>query len=146
MLIVRAFAGLAFLMVVIGATLFLAAGDMRYWQAWAFLVVFGVSVLAITLYLMAKDRALLERRVAAGPLAEKQTAQKLIQLVAGLVFIAIFVVSGLPSTRCSAQPSSTASIRRSISTTCSNASPTTRIAELLPWNVTINTPTIAPQA
>jgi protein-S-isoprenylcysteine O-methyltransferase Ste14 len=95
MLIVRAFAGLAFLMALIGATLFVAAGDWRYGQAWAFLVVFGVSVLSITVYLIVKDRALLERRVTAGPLAEKQAAQKLIQAVAGLAFIAIFVVAGL---------------------------------------------------
>jgi protein-S-isoprenylcysteine O-methyltransferase Ste14 len=95
MLIVRAFAGLAFLMAMIGATLFLAAGDVRYWQGWAFLAVFGVSVLVITLYLMAKDRALLERRLAAGPLAEKRAAQRLIQSIAGLAFIAIFAVSGL---------------------------------------------------
>ena len=95
MLIVRAFAGLTFLLATIGASLFLTAGNVRYSQAWTFLAVFGVSVLAITLYLIAKDRALLERRVAAGPLAEQRSAQKLIQWVAGLAFIAIFVVAGL---------------------------------------------------
>jgi protein-S-isoprenylcysteine O-methyltransferase Ste14 len=95
MLIARAFAGLAFLLAMIGATLFLAAGDMRYGQAWTFLAVFGVAVLTITVYLMAKDRTLLERRVVAGPLAEKQAAQKLIQWIAVLAFITVFAVSGL---------------------------------------------------
>jgi protein-S-isoprenylcysteine O-methyltransferase Ste14 len=95
MLIVKAFGGLAFLMALIGLTLFFAAGDLSYWQARVFLAVFGVSVLAITLYLVAKDRALLERRVEAGPLAERQAAQKLLQLIAGLAFVGIFVVAGL---------------------------------------------------
>jgi protein-S-isoprenylcysteine O-methyltransferase Ste14 len=95
MLVVRAFAGLAFLLGMIGTTLFLAADDVRYWQAWTFLLVFGISVLAITLYLVVKDRALLERRVSAGPLAEQQATQKLIQWTAGIAFMAIFVVAGL---------------------------------------------------
>jgi protein-S-isoprenylcysteine O-methyltransferase Ste14 len=95
MLALRAFAGLLFLMLTLGATLFLTGGDLGYWQAWTFLAVFGAAVLAITLYLMARDPALLERRVAAGPLAEKEVPQKLIQLAAGLAFIAIFVICGL---------------------------------------------------
>jgi protein-S-isoprenylcysteine O-methyltransferase Ste14 len=37
----------------------------------------------------------LERRVEAGPLAERQAAQKLLQLIAGLAFVGIFVVAGL---------------------------------------------------
>lgn len=95
MLVVRAFGGLAFLMALIGVTLFVAAGELNYWQSWVYLAVFGVSILAITLYLMVSDRALLERRVKAGPIAEKQTSQKLFQLVAGLAFLGIFVVAGL---------------------------------------------------
>ena len=82
-------------MALIGLTLFFAAGDLGYWQAWVFLAVFGVLVLAITLYLLVKDRALLERRVEVGPLAERQAIQKLLQSIAGLAFVGIFVVAGL---------------------------------------------------
>src|ERR1700722_5823866 len=49
----RAFGGLFFLLLVMGSLLLVPAGTLNYWQAWAFLAVFGVSALAITLYLSA---------------------------------------------------------------------------------------------
>jgi protein-S-isoprenylcysteine O-methyltransferase Ste14 len=91
----KAFGGLSFLLVVIGASLFLPAWTFIYWQAWIFLAVFSASVLAITLYLIKKDQRLLERRVNGGPTAEKETVQKIIQSLAGVAFIAIFVLSAL---------------------------------------------------
>jgi protein-S-isoprenylcysteine O-methyltransferase Ste14 len=77
------------------ALLFLPAWTLDYWQAWVFLAVFGASALAITLYLMKKDPKLLERRVHAGPTAEKETAQKIIQFIASIGFAAMLVVSAL---------------------------------------------------
>jgi protein-S-isoprenylcysteine O-methyltransferase Ste14 len=91
-LIWRAFGGLLFLLVVLAVALFLPAGTLAYWQAWVFLAVFGLSVLAITLYLLRRDPQLLERRTSAGPIAEKQQRQKLIQSLASLAFVALFVV------------------------------------------------------
>jgi hypothetical protein len=66
-LAIKALGGLLFLLLAMAAGLFLPAWTLDYWQAWTFLVVFGVSALAITLYLMKKDPRLLERRVYAGP-------------------------------------------------------------------------------
>ena len=77
------------------ALLFLPAWTLDYWQAWAFLAIFGASALAITVYLMKRDPKLLERRVYAGPTAEKETSQKIIQFVTSIGFIAILVVSAL---------------------------------------------------
>ncbi|HTZ39687.1 MAG TPA: isoprenylcysteine carboxylmethyltransferase family protein [Syntrophales bacterium] len=91
----KALGGLLFLLLVMAVLLFLPAGTLRYWQAWVFLCVFGASSLVITLYLMKEDPKLLERRLSAGPTAEKETAQKLIQLVASAGFIAILVVSAV---------------------------------------------------
>ena len=85
----KAFAGLFFLIVVLAASLFLPAWTIHYWQAWIFLAVFSISVFAITLYLMKKDPKLLERRVIAGPGAEKEKAQKNIQFLAQIAFIAV---------------------------------------------------------
>ncbi len=68
----KAFGGLLCVLLVMAALLFLPATTLDYWQAWAFLAVFGVSALAITLYLMKKDPELLERRVHAGPTAEDE--------------------------------------------------------------------------
>src|SRR5580704_7278144 len=91
----KAFGGLLFLLLVMATLLFLPAWTLNYWQAWAFLAVFGASALAITLYLMKKDPKLLERRVHAGPTAEKETSQKIIQSITALGFMAMLVLPAL---------------------------------------------------
>ena len=77
------------------ALLFLPAWTLDYWQAWAFLAVFGGSALATTLYLMKRDPELLERRTRGGPIAEKETSQKIIQTITSVGFIAILIISAL---------------------------------------------------
>jgi protein-S-isoprenylcysteine O-methyltransferase Ste14 len=91
----KAFGGLLFLLFVMAMLLFFPARTVRYWQAWVFLAVFGASALAITLYLMKNDPKLLERRVSAGPIAEKDWSQKIIQTTASIGFTAILLVSAL---------------------------------------------------
>ncbi len=91
----RASGGLLFSLLVMAALLFLPAWTLGYWQAWAFLTVFGVSAVAITVYLAKNDPKLLERRVHAGPTAEKETSQKIIQTITSISFAAILVVSAL---------------------------------------------------
>ena len=86
-----AFAGLLRMVVAVAALLFLPAWTLRYWQAWIFLSVFFVSVLAITVYLVKNDAKLLERRLKAGPRAEKEPTQRIIQLVATIAFITAVV-------------------------------------------------------
>jgi protein-S-isoprenylcysteine O-methyltransferase Ste14 len=92
---IKAFGGLLFLLLVMGALLFVPAWTLDYWQAWAFLAVFGVSALAITLYLMKKDPMLLTRRMQGGPTAEKEWGQKIIQTITAIMFIAMLVVPAL---------------------------------------------------
>jgi len=92
---IKAFGGLFFLVLVLAVALFLPAWTLNYWQAWVFLAVFFVSVLAITLYLMKKDPGLLERRVEAGPAAETERSQQIIQAFASLAFIVMFVLPAL---------------------------------------------------
>ena len=89
----KAFGGLFFLVMVLGGVLFLPAKTFQYWQAWVYIAVFAVASAAITIYLMKKDTALLQRRVNAGPADEKRPIQKIIQTVAQVAFLAIFVVS-----------------------------------------------------
>ncbi len=92
---IKALGGLLFLVLVMASLLFVSAGTLDYRLAWAFLVVFGGSALAITLYLMKNDRKLLERRVYAGPTAEKETAQQIIQFLTTIGFTAMLVVPAL---------------------------------------------------
>jgi protein-S-isoprenylcysteine O-methyltransferase Ste14 len=94
-LIVKSFLGLAFLVLCLALALFIPAGSLAYWQAWVFLAVWTVSVLLVTAYLLKNDQRLLASRVQAGPAAEVQKSQKIIQSLASLFFIGIFVVSGL---------------------------------------------------
>jgi protein-S-isoprenylcysteine O-methyltransferase Ste14 len=94
-LTLRAFAGLLQLLIVLTAVIFVPARTIDYWQGWGFLAVFSASTVAITLYLMKRDPRLLERRVNAGPAAEKSLVQRRIQMLAGIAFLALFIVSGL---------------------------------------------------
>jgi protein-S-isoprenylcysteine O-methyltransferase Ste14 len=88
----KAFGGLFFLVIVLGVTLFLPAKTFQYWQAWVYIAVFAIASAAITIYLMKKDTALLQRRVNGGPPGEKQVVQKIIQSIAQLAFFVIFLV------------------------------------------------------
>ncbi len=91
----RAYRGLAFFVAVMAVMLFLSAWTLLWWQAWLFLVVFTGAVLAITLYFLERDPALIERRMNAGPAAETEHNQRIIQSFASVAFVAVFVVSGL---------------------------------------------------
>lgn len=94
-LVLRALAGLFFLTVVIALLLFLPAGTLHYWQAWMFLITFFIAVLLITVYLIKNDPKLLERRMKAGPAAEKERNQKMIQSAAQGAFILMFIIPAL---------------------------------------------------
>lgn len=94
-LLLKTFVGFAFLMLVLALTLFLSAGSLNYWQAQVYLAVFAVCTILITLYLIRYDQELLAGRVKAGPAAETQRNQRIIQSLANLLFIALFIVPGL---------------------------------------------------
>lgn len=78
-----------------GALLFLPAGTFDYWEAWVFAAVFFVCNVALTIWLMIKDPNLLERRMKAGPGAEKEAAQKIIMVVAMLSFAGLGILPAL---------------------------------------------------
>lgn len=78
--------------VAMGLLVFGPAGTLRYWQAWVYLPTFiGASIL-ITIDLIRRDPALLERRSRGGPRAEKRPAQKIIMLFAAVGFAGLLLV------------------------------------------------------
>ena len=91
----RAFEGLAQFLVALAAFLFLPAWSLRYWQGWVFWFEFSLLVSLITVYFLRKDPALIGRRLKAGPLAEKQNKQKIIQWFANFFFVSLIVFPGL---------------------------------------------------
>jgi protein-S-isoprenylcysteine O-methyltransferase Ste14 len=87
--------GFAELIAGLGIVLFAPAGTLDFWQGWLYASVFLASTALITAYLWRKDPALLRRRLNAGPGAEKDAHQKLIQLLAGLGFIVTLLLPAL---------------------------------------------------
>lgn len=75
--------------------LFVPAGSVNYWQAWAFLAVFSAASLVPTLYLGRKYPDAIERRTHAGPQAESRPVQKVVMAGTFTVFAAMLVVPAL---------------------------------------------------
>src|SRR5262245_47973337 len=91
----RAFRASIIGLLAMAALLFLPAGTFDYWQAYLFIAVFVGASAALTVYLAIKDPELLERRMKAGPTAEKETTQKIIMVFALLGFVALLVLPAL---------------------------------------------------
>jgi uncharacterized membrane protein len=80
----KALFGLAQLVIILGVLLFVPALSVDFWEAWVFLFIFSIAVLAITLYFLKNDPKLIEVRLRTGPRAEKERKQKIIQAFASL--------------------------------------------------------------
>src|SRR5215510_8698759 len=94
-LFVKAIKSAIFGIIAFAALIFLPAGTLNYWQGWAFLATFVFSSLIVTVYLARHDPKLLERRLRAGPQAEKEPAQKVITTLIIFLFAALLVFSAL---------------------------------------------------
>ena len=76
----------------LGAMLFGAAGTWQYWNAWVFLIALFVPMIVVGAVMLFINPALLEKRLDA---KEKQTEQKWVVKLSGLLFIVSFVLAGL---------------------------------------------------
>src|SRR5215510_1008801 len=94
-LLTKTLLSLVLLTVVMGLLLFVPAGTTQYREAWAYLAIFAGASLLTSLYLLRRDPALLQRRMRGGPMAEKETTQKIIMLFASLGFVALIMVPAL---------------------------------------------------
>jgi protein-S-isoprenylcysteine O-methyltransferase Ste14 len=91
-MLLKTIAGFVNLLVIMGLALFLPAMSFRYPLAWIYLLLFFGASAAITVYLFFFDKNLLQKRLGA-PTSEPRAVQKIIQIIAGLVFISIYVVA-----------------------------------------------------
>jgi protein-S-isoprenylcysteine O-methyltransferase Ste14 len=94
-LYLRAIRSAVFGTMALAALIFVPAGTLDYWQGWAYLAVFVGYTALITLYLALYDPKLLERRMRAGPTAERKTTQRVAMVFAIAGFIGLVVVSAL---------------------------------------------------
>jgi len=84
---------------VLGAVLFVSAWTLRYWQAWLYVGIYTVAIGFNTAYFLRHDRALLQRRLRAGPGAEPASSQRTIQAITALCLLVTFVLAGLDHRR-----------------------------------------------
>lgn len=87
----KAYSGLVFFIITLGLFIFMPAWSIRYWQGWAYWSVFTISIVFITAYFLKHDRKLIERRLQAGPKAEKENTQKVIQRFAQFFFMGVLI-------------------------------------------------------
>ena len=91
----RALRSSLFSTLLMAALLLLPAGTLNYWQAWVFLAVYFSASIAISLYLITSDPALLARRMSGGPFAEKEPAQRVIMSITSLAFVGLLVLPAI---------------------------------------------------
>jgi protein-S-isoprenylcysteine O-methyltransferase Ste14 len=91
----RAWRGVAGFILTLALLILIPAWTIRFREAWIYLVLFSTAVAAITGYFLRYDRALIGRRLDAGPTAERQASQQRIQSVASVTLVAVFVTAGL---------------------------------------------------
>jgi protein-S-isoprenylcysteine O-methyltransferase Ste14 len=87
--------GFAQLIAILGLAIFAVAGTLDYWQGWVFACVFIGCAALVTAYLWKYDPKLLASRVKAGPGAEREPVQNVIQGLASVAFIGIIAVPAL---------------------------------------------------
>ena len=79
-------------LILVGLLLFLPAGSLHYWQAWLLIGILFVPMLMAGLVMMGRNPDLLRKRLDA---REKESEQKTVVALSGLLFIASFAVAGL---------------------------------------------------
>ena len=87
----KALFGILRTFVILVVVIFVPSWSLNYWQGWACLAAFFGPACAITVWVAKNDPALLERRLKAGPKAEKEIGQKIVQTIASIVFLVDFV-------------------------------------------------------
>jgi protein-S-isoprenylcysteine O-methyltransferase Ste14 len=75
--------------------IFVPPWTLNYWQGWACLAAFFVPACIISVWVAKNDPALLERRLKAGPTAEKEWGQKVVQVITSIVFLADFLIPAI---------------------------------------------------
>ena len=78
--------------VIIGALLFIPAGTFEYWNGWLFMGLLFIPMFIAGIVLMVKNPELLQKRLNA---KEKETEQKMVILLSGLMFLSGFILAGL---------------------------------------------------
>ena len=91
-LFIQAIAKMFFGMALIGLMIFIPAGTLSFFNGWLFMVILFVPMFIAGIVMMFKNPELLKKRLNA---KEKQSKQKLVIILSGIMFLAGFIVAGL---------------------------------------------------
>ena len=91
-LFLEAFIKYIFGVLLVGLLIFLPAGSFKFFNGWLFMDLLFIPMFLVGIYLMIKDPDLLRRRLNA---KEKESEQKDVVLLSGLMFVLGFIVAGL---------------------------------------------------
>lgn len=86
--IAKVFSGI----LLVAALLFIPAGSIKYYQAWIFMGILFIPMLAAGFIMTFKSPELLKKRLNN---KEEQSEQKLVIALSGIMFLAAFIVAGL---------------------------------------------------
>lgn len=92
---IRMWISIILMTLVIGLLLFVSAGSFRFWKGWVVLAEFIGSSVAISLYFFRKNPEFIKKRLQAGPFAETERSQQIIQGGSSIAFISLLVTAGL---------------------------------------------------
>ena len=76
----------------VGTMIFLSAGSIEYWQGWLFMAILFIPIFIVGVVMLVRAPELLEKRLSA---KEKASEQSIVVRLSGLLFVAVFVLSGL---------------------------------------------------
>ena len=79
-------------LLMVGLLLFLPAGTIAWWQGWLLIVILFVPMFIAGLVMMQKSPDLLRKRL---DVREKESEQKAVIALSGLMFLTAFIVAGL---------------------------------------------------
>ncbi len=79
-------------LVLVGLLLFLPAGTFRFWNAWLFIAVLFIPMFFAGIFMMFRAPDLLRKRL---DVRERQSEQKQVIGLSGLMFLAAFITAGL---------------------------------------------------
>ena len=78
--------------VIIAVLIFVPANTINYWNGWLFMGLLFIPMFIAGIVMMIKSPELLRKRLNA---KEKETEQKLVVKLSGLMFLAGFIIAGL---------------------------------------------------
>jgi len=82
-------------LVVVAFLIFASAGTIEFWQGWAYFFALAVPTTALTVYFLKHDPKLIARRQKAGPAAEKERTQQIIQALLSVLMLLLIIIPGL---------------------------------------------------